>query len=51
MSYLDASDHPELFVAHGFEEHLVDLGEVRRPSARPAASCASRYSRSRAPTA
>jgi pimeloyl-ACP methyl ester carboxylesterase len=29
MSYLDASDHPELFVSHGFEEHLVDLGEVR----------------------
>jgi pimeloyl-ACP methyl ester carboxylesterase len=29
MSYLNASDHPELFVAHGFEEHLVDLGEVR----------------------
>jgi hypothetical protein len=28
MSYLEASDHPELFVAHGFEEHLVDLGEV-----------------------
>jgi hypothetical protein len=25
MSYLETSDHPELFVAHGFEEHLVDL--------------------------
>jgi pimeloyl-ACP methyl ester carboxylesterase len=29
VPYLEASDHPELFVAHGFEEHLVDLGEVR----------------------
>ena len=29
MSYLNASDHPERFVPHGFEEHLVDLGEVR----------------------
>jgi pimeloyl-ACP methyl ester carboxylesterase len=29
MRYLEASDHPELFVPHGFEEHLVDLGEVR----------------------
>ncbi len=29
MPYLEASDHPELFVPHGFEEHLVDLGEVR----------------------
>ena len=29
MPYLEASDHPELFVAHGFEEHLADLGEVR----------------------
>jgi pimeloyl-ACP methyl ester carboxylesterase len=29
MRYLEASDHPELFVPHGFEEELVDLGEVR----------------------
>jgi pimeloyl-ACP methyl ester carboxylesterase len=29
MPYLDASDHPELFVPHGFAEHLADLGEVR----------------------
>ena len=29
MPYLDASDHPELFVPHGFPEHLIDLGEVR----------------------
>jgi pimeloyl-ACP methyl ester carboxylesterase len=29
VPYLEASDHPELFVPHGFEEHLVDLGEVR----------------------
>jgi pimeloyl-ACP methyl ester carboxylesterase len=29
MPYLDASDHPELFVPHSFPEHLIDLGEVR----------------------
>jgi pimeloyl-ACP methyl ester carboxylesterase len=29
MPYLDAADHPELFVPHDFAEHLVDLGEIR----------------------
>jgi pimeloyl-ACP methyl ester carboxylesterase len=29
VPYLDAVDHPELFVPHGFEEHLVNLGEIR----------------------
>ena len=29
MGYLEFSDHPDLFVEHGFPEHLVDLGEVR----------------------
>lgn len=27
--YLQAEDHRDLFVPHAFEEHLVDLGEVR----------------------
>lgn len=26
---LEATDHEEIFVAHSFEEHVVDLGEVR----------------------
>lgn len=29
MGYLEHSDHPELFIEHGFPEHLVDLGEIR----------------------
>lgn len=28
-AYLDGTDHSGLFVAHGFEEHLTDLGEIR----------------------
>ncbi|KAF3760369.1 hypothetical protein M406DRAFT_76028 [Cryphonectria parasitica EP155] len=27
--YLEASDHESLFKPHGFEEHIIDLGEVR----------------------
>jgi pimeloyl-ACP methyl ester carboxylesterase len=29
MAYLEYSDHPDLFVEHGFTEQLVDLGEIR----------------------
>jgi pimeloyl-ACP methyl ester carboxylesterase len=28
-AYLEAADHGDLFVAHGFAEHLADLGEIR----------------------
>jgi pimeloyl-ACP methyl ester carboxylesterase len=28
-SYLDATDHADIFVPHAFHEHTVDLGEVR----------------------
>ena len=29
MSYLDWTDHAELFSSHAFPEHIVDLGEIR----------------------
>jgi pimeloyl-ACP methyl ester carboxylesterase len=29
MSYVEYGDHPEIFVAHGYPEHLADLGEIR----------------------
>ena len=29
MSYLEAADHADVFVAHGFDEQTVDLGEIR----------------------
>ncbi|WP_236950319.1 alpha/beta hydrolase [Mycobacterium sp. MS1601] len=29
MTYVESSDHPELFVEHAFPEQLVDLGEIR----------------------
>ncbi|KAA9166545.1 alpha/beta hydrolase [Amycolatopsis acidicola] len=29
MNYLDAADHSEIFVPHGFAERTVDLGEIR----------------------
>ena len=29
MSYLEHSDHPDVFTAHGFPEQLADLGEIR----------------------
>ncbi|MET0135666.1 MAG: alpha/beta hydrolase [Kibdelosporangium sp.] len=29
MTYLEHSDHPEIFTAHAYPEHIVDLGEIR----------------------
>lgn len=29
MTYIDAEDHADIFVSHAFDEHIVDLGEVR----------------------
>ena len=29
MRYLEASDHPDIYVEHEYPEHLVDLGEIR----------------------
>jgi pimeloyl-ACP methyl ester carboxylesterase len=29
MTYLEAHDHADLYVPHSFDEHIVDLGEVR----------------------
>ena len=29
MTYLEAHDHADIYVPHAFEEHTVDLGEVR----------------------
>jgi pimeloyl-ACP methyl ester carboxylesterase len=29
MTYLEHTDHPEIFSAHGFPEYIVDLGEIR----------------------
>jgi pimeloyl-ACP methyl ester carboxylesterase len=29
VSYLEFSDHPNIFTAHAFPEHIVDLGEIR----------------------
>lgn len=29
MTYIEYSDHPEIFEAHAFPEHIVDLGEIR----------------------
>src|ERR1700753_1576622 len=29
MTYLEAHDHADLYVPHGFDEHIVDVGEVR----------------------
>ncbi|MFD2421175.1 alpha/beta fold hydrolase [Amycolatopsis pigmentata] len=29
MNYLEAGDHPDIFVGHGYPEHTVDLGEIR----------------------
>jgi pimeloyl-ACP methyl ester carboxylesterase len=29
LTYLEHSDHPELFVEHAFPEQIVDLGEIR----------------------
>ncbi|WP_245722144.1 alpha/beta fold hydrolase [Nocardia crassostreae] len=29
MSIIEAADHADLFVAHRFDEHTVDLGEIR----------------------
>ncbi len=29
MAYLEAGDHADIFIAHAFDEHIVDLGEVR----------------------
>ncbi|GGF16190.1 alpha/beta hydrolase [Subtercola lobariae] len=29
MSYIEADAHPEIFIDHGYEEHIVDLGEIR----------------------
>lgn len=29
VTYLESSDHPDLFVDHAFPEQLVDLGEIR----------------------
>lgn len=29
MTYIDADAHTELFIAHDFDEHTVDLGEIR----------------------
>jgi pimeloyl-ACP methyl ester carboxylesterase len=29
VSYLEYSDHPDIFSAHGFPEQIVDLGEIR----------------------
>jgi len=28
-SYLDAADHADIFIPHDFDEHTVDLGEIR----------------------
>jgi len=28
-SYLDAAEHADIFVPHSFDEHTVDLGEIR----------------------
>jgi pimeloyl-ACP methyl ester carboxylesterase len=29
VTYLDYEDHPDIFVDHGYPEHIVDLGEIR----------------------
>jgi pimeloyl-ACP methyl ester carboxylesterase len=29
VTYIEYSDHPEIFEAHAFPEHIVDLGEIR----------------------
>src|SRR5580698_10257435 len=29
MAYLEAHDHADVYVPHAFDEHIVDLGEVR----------------------
>jgi pimeloyl-ACP methyl ester carboxylesterase len=29
VTYLEAGDHPDIFVEHGYPEHTVDLGEIR----------------------
>ncbi|MFG2424766.1 alpha/beta fold hydrolase [Streptomyces sp. NPDC048448] len=29
MSYLEAADHAEIYVPHGYPERTVDLGEIR----------------------
>lgn len=29
MTYLDAESHPDIFIDHGLEEQIVDLGEIR----------------------
>ena len=29
MAYLEAHDHADIYVPHAFDEHIVDLGEVR----------------------
>jgi hypothetical protein len=29
MSYLEAEDRADTFVAHAYDEHIVDVGEVR----------------------
>jgi pimeloyl-ACP methyl ester carboxylesterase len=29
VTYLDWTDHPELFSPHAFDEHIADLGEIR----------------------
>lgn len=29
MPYLEQSDHPDIFVEHGYPEHTADLGEIR----------------------
>ena len=29
VTYLEWTDHPGLFSPHAFDEHIVDLGEIR----------------------
>ena len=29
MTYLEAEDHADTFIPHAYDEHIVDLGEVR----------------------
>jgi len=29
VSYLEYTDHADIFSAHGFPEQIVDLGEIR----------------------
>ena len=33
MTCVEWTDHPELFSPHAFDEHIVDLGEMRMNNA------------------